>query len=210
MIHYDLKSLPANSSSNKVEVYPSQINGRDALRIALDAKSRAGTFGIDFVDKPSFVLLPDVATHARIEVDVCARLLPDAPPYARGFIGLAYRVQPDLSAYESVYLRPANGRGYNPEPPRDQRAVQYYAYPDWPFDVLRDREPGRFEAAADIELDRWHRLAITIAGTEFAASVDGKLVLQGKGKTAPAKGRIGLWVDIGTEGYFSNLQIDLT
>jgi hypothetical protein len=141
-------------------------------------------------------------------VDVCARLLPDAPDYARGFIGLAYRVQPDFSAYESVYLRPANGKRYNPEPPRDQRAVQYYAYPDWPFDVLRDREPGRFESAADIQLDRWHRLAITLSGTDFSASVNGKLVLQGQGKTKPASGNIGLWVDIGTEGYFSNLQID--
>lgn len=208
MIRYDLKSLPANCLSNKVEASPSTMRGRDALRIALDAKIRAGTFGIDFVDKPSFVLLPDIVTDARIEVDICARLLPDAPDYARGFIGLAYRVQPDLSAYESVYLRPTNGKRHRPEPPRDQRAVQYYAYPDWPFDVLREQEPGRFEAAADIGLDQWHRLAVTIAGPNFDVSVDGKPTLHGEGKMEPRSGRIGLWVDIGTEGYFSNLSME--
>jgi hypothetical protein len=208
MIFYDLKTLPENSTANKVDVDPVSKDGRPALRIALDATSRAGTFGIDFVDKPSFLLLPDTLSDGRIEVDVCARLLPDAPDYARGFIGLAYRVQPDLSAYESIYLRPTNGQSYNPGPPRDQRAVQYYAYPDWPFDVLRDREPGRFEAGADIQLERWHKLAITFSGTDFAASVDGKLVLQGTGKAKPASGLIGLWVDIGTEGYFSGLQIE--
>jgi hypothetical protein len=207
MIHHDLKTLPANSTPNKVDVSPIVKDGRDAVRIVLDSASRSGTFGTDFVDKPTFLLLPDTLTDGRIEVDLCARLLPDAPDYARGFIGLAYRVQPDLSGYESVYLRPANGKRYNPAPPRDQRAVQYYAYPDWPFDVLREHEPGRFEAAAGIGLDQWHRLAITIAGSDFFASVDGKLVLQGVSKIAPTSGAIGLWVDIGTEGYFSNLQV---
>jgi hypothetical protein len=207
MIRHDLKSLPVNSSPNKVDVSPSTMGGRDALRISLDTKSRAGTFGIDFVDKPSFVLLPDIVTNARIEVDVCARLLPDAPDYARGFIGVAYRVQPDLSAYESIYLRPANGKLHNPESPRDQRAVQYYAYPDWPFDVLRELEPGRYEAAADIGLDQWHKLAITFAGSDFSASVDGRQVLHGVSKVPPRSGAIGLWVDIGTDGYFSSLRV---
>jgi hypothetical protein len=207
MIGYDLKSLPANCLFNKVDASPSTMGGRDALRIALDPKSRAGTFGIDFVDKPSFVLLPDILTDARIEVDVCARLLPDAPDYARGFIGLAYRVHPDLSAYESVYLRPTNGKRYNPDPPRDQRAVQYYAYPDWPFDVLREQEPGQFEAGADIGLEQWHKMALLLEGRQFSLSVDGTLVLQGSGKIEAQSGAIGLWVDIGTEGFFSNLRV---
>jgi hypothetical protein len=207
MIGYDLKSLPANCLSNKVDASPSTMGGRDALRIALDPKSRAGTFGIDFVDKPSFVLLPDIVTDARIEVDVCARLLPDAPDYARGFIGLAYRVQPNLSAYESVYLRPTNGKRHNPDPPRDQRAVQYYAYPDWPFDVLREQEPGQFEASADIGLNQWHKMTLLFEGRQFSLSVDGTLVLQGSGKIEAQSGAIGLWVDIGTEGFFSNLRL---
>jgi hypothetical protein len=38
-----------------------------------------------------------------------------------------------------------------PTEPSGQRAVQYFAYPDWKFDRLREEFPdGRFEAGADI------------------------------------------------------------
>lgn len=207
MIHYALNSVRSGFRPNKVDVQPVAKDGRNALRITLDRASRTGKPGVDFVDQPSFLVLPDVIEDALIELDVCARLLPDAPDYARGFIGLAYRIQSDLSAYESLYLRPTNGKRHLPQPPRDQRAVQYYAYPDWPYDILREQEPGRFEAGADIGLNMWHKMAILLEGRQFSLSVDGTLVLQGSGKIAAKLGAIGLWVDIGTEGYFSNLRL---
>lgn len=203
---YSLQDLPKDAVANKIEVALAQ-NGRPCLRLALDAASRAGKLGVDYVDQPSFLLLHQVVTDGMVEVDVCARLLPDAPDYARGFIGLAYRVQDDLSSYESLYLRPTNGRLHAPPAPRDARAVQYYAYPDHPFDVLRETEPGRYEAGADIALDRWTRLRITFDGPDFAVYTDGVLILTGKGKLPPRPGRIALWVDIGTEGFFANLAM---
>lgn len=205
MIHF-LQDLPKGAFANKIEVAPAH-HGRPCLRLALDAASRAGKPGVDYVDQPSFLLLPEVTENGAVEVDLCARLLPDAPDYARGFIGLAYRVQDDLSAYESLYLRPTNGRSHAPPAPRDERAVQYYAFPHHPFDVLRDTEPGRYEAGADIALDRWTRLRITFQGRDFAAFADGAPILQGQGKLPPRPGRIGLWVDIGTEGFFANLSV---
>ena len=205
MIH-SLQDLPKGAVANKIEVAPA-YHGRPCLRLALDAASRAGKPGVDYVDQPSFLLLPEVMENGAVEVDLCARLLPDAPDYARGFIGLAYRVQDDLSTYESLYLRPTNGRPHAPPPPRDARAMQYYAYPNHPFDVLRDKEPGRYEAGAEIALDRWTRLRITFQGQDFAAYADGVLILTGKGKLPPRPGRIGLWVDIGTEGFFANLSV---
>ena len=150
MIHCELSERPSGSVANKVDVRPIAKGGRIVLRIALDAASRAGKPGVDLGGRRSIKKKTETVVDATIEVDVCARLLPDAPDYARGFIGLADRVRPDLSAYESVYIRPTNGTLHAPGPPRDHRAVQYYAYPDWPFDVLRDREPGRYEAGADI------------------------------------------------------------
>jgi len=198
-----LNDLPPDALANKVDCAPFH-HGRPCLRIALDAASRAGKPGVDYVDQPSFVLLPDVLQDGVVEVDLCARLLPDAPDYARGFIGLAYRVQDDLQTYESLYLRPTNGHA---PPPRTSRAVQYYAYPDYPFDVLREAEPGRYEAGADIMPDRWTRFRIAVHGNDFAAYVDGVQVLAGQGKLPPQPGRIGLWVDIGTEGFFADLSI---
>jgi hypothetical protein len=200
---HSLDQVPPGAFANKVEVSPTQKD-RPCLRIALDAVSRAGKHGVDYVDQPSFLLLPDVMENGLIEVDLCGELLPDAPDYARAFIGLAYRVQDDLSAYESIYLRPTNGPA---APPRATRAVQYYAYPDHPFDLLRETEPDRYEAAADIAPGRWARLSLDLQGKRFTAQVDGALVLQGEGKLPARPGRIGLWVDIGTEGHFANMTL---
>lgn len=173
-----LLEIPRGARANKVEV-SSTTRG---LRIVLDEASRAGQFGVDFVDKPSFLVLAEVMENGVVEVDLRGSLLPDAPDYARGFIGLAYRVQTDLSAYESVYLRPTNGTA---PPPRDTRAVQYYAYPDHPFDVLRETEPGRHEAAAPVAPDRWMRLRLAFDGWDYTAHVDGVEVLAGRGKLPP-------------------------
>ncbi|MGP9790922.1 hypothetical protein [Roseinatronobacter sp. NSM] len=208
MAHYPLDIIPQGSVKNKIIAVQAKLDGRNTLRISLDEDSRLGKFGVDFVDKPSFLLLPYVLEDGVIEIDLCARLLPDAPEYARGFIGIAYRVQSDLSAYESIYIRPANGICYSPAPPRNQRGIQYYSFPDWPFDTLREEDPGRYEAAADIALNRWHNLKIELRGRNFKAMIDGALTMEGEGKVSPAAGQIGLWVDIGTDGFFENLRID--
>lgn len=205
MMH-SLQTLPVGARANKIEASPA-LHGRSCIRVALDGVSRSGKPGVDYVDQPCFLLLPDLTLNVVVEVDVCARLLTDAPDYARGFIGLAYRVQDDLSSYESIYLRPNNGRLHAPPAPRDVRAVQYYAFPDFPFDVLRETQPGRFEAGADIGLDRWTRFRVAFKGTEFSAWADSVLILTGQGKIAPRPGRIGLWVDIGTEGFFANFSM---
>ena len=139
-----------------VTAEPAAISGRPALKVQLtDAVSR-GAMGVDFGDEPTFVLLPTPILNGSIEFDVLGRLTPMAPAFARAFIGLAYRVQGAGESYESVYLRPLNGKALNSEPPRDQRAVQYYAYPNWKFDRLRTEYPdGRFEVGADIAPDEW-------------------------------------------------------
>ena len=185
-----------------------EIDGIPALRLALTQARRSGTLGVDFGDEPTFLTLPELITNGELQVDLCARLLPDAPDYARGFIGLAYRVHPDATAFEGFYLRPLNGLAHAPPPPRDRRAVQYFAYPDWKYDRLRDTSPDVYEAAANIALDRWHTLRVTFSQQTLTAWVDEAVVLtldQTLGK--PMSGQIGLWVDIGTQGWFRTLRV---
>ena len=93
--------------------------------------------------------------------------------------------------------------------PRDRRAIQYFAYPDWRFGRLREEYPdGRYEAGADIAGDEWIALRLDIDEDRVSVVVDG---IEGlavrEPKATPASGAIGLWVDIGTEGYFANLRI---
>jgi hypothetical protein len=206
---FDLPDLPDGTELRGVKASATIVQGRRALRVSLADQVKSGTYGVDYVDEPTFVLLPVELTNGVIEVDILGRLLPDAPEYARAFVGLAYRVQTGSMRYESVYLRPLNGRQLNPPPPRDARAVQYYSYPDWKFDRLRAEEPSNsFEAGADIAPDKWTRVRLEVRGFGVMAFIDGKAVLTLKTtKAEPARGRIGLWVDIGTEGFFTNLRI---
>jgi hypothetical protein len=208
MPEFALTTLPAGSRLRSVSADPARVAGRDALRVSLTDEVSAGTYGVDFVDMPTFVILPVAFENGRISVDICSRLRADAPDFARAFAGLAYRIADNGEQFESVYLRPLNGTGLNPPPPRDKRAIQYFAYPDWKFDRLRDAHPDAYESGADIAPDIWINLTVDIRGTRLTASVDGAPVLDlAETKAAPRRGAIGLWVDIGTEAFFSNLRV---
>jgi len=155
------------------------------------------------------VRIPAALQDGTIEVDLLGRLNGKGPPDARAFVGLAYRIVDRDQRFESVYLRPLNGLKKQPPPPRDRRAVQYFAYPDWRFPRLRDEYPdGRYEAGANIADDEWIALMLDIDGTRLTVSVDGRVALAlAETKAAPARGDVGLWVGAGAEGYFSNLRV---
>jgi hypothetical protein len=203
--HMSPGNLLARGKPCGVEASAGTLDGRDCLRLALDPDRRKGELGQDFGDEPTFLLLTETCDPMVIEADVRAHLLPDAPDYARGFIGLAWNVQPDR--FEAAYLRPTNGTSYAPPPPRDQRGIQYFAYPDAKFERLRKTDPGRYEAAADIRLDQWHHLRVTLAAG-VSVEVDDRTILTLDHRLLPAgPGQVGLWVDIGTEGFFSEVTI---
>ncbi len=206
----DLGTLPDGATLHSVTARPTEADGRRALRVELtDEVTFHGSPGVDYVDQPTFVVLPVQFTTGAIEVDVLSRLNGKGPADARAFAGLAYRIDGSATSFESVYLRPLNGLKVSPPPPRDQRAIQYFAYPDWPFDRLRaEYADGRYEAPAEIEPDEWIHLRIEVGEDTVVATVDGTVVLRITEPKAPTRpGAVGLFVDIGTEAFFSNLLI---
>jgi hypothetical protein len=206
---FELAEAPPGTVLCSVTAEPAEIEGRRALRVQLsDSVARDGEPGVDYVDMPTFAILPIELVAGTVEVDVLSRLAPEAPGYARGFAGIAFHVADGGERFEAVYLRPLNGLGQNPPAPRDARAVQYFSYPDWKYQRLRDEFPdGRYEAGADIAPDEWARLRIEIDGDRVEAVVDGISVLVVDAKPSRATGALGLWVDIGTEAYFSRLVV---
>lgn len=129
-------------------------------------------------------------------------------PESRGFVGLAFHIADDPNTFEAVYLRMTNGSLNNPAP-RNAYAVQYIAFPDRYWRRLRQESPNRYERASPVALGKWHRLRLEIAGARVRALVDGHEVLVVDDLSfANRAGRIGLWVDDGTTGYFANLAVN--
>ncbi len=213
MITHALTDLPDGAVAHCVTARAAEVGGRQAVRIELpDEVSLHGRPGIDYVDQPTFLIIPATFTTGTIAVDVWSRLNGKGMPDSRAIAGLAYRINDHRDAFESVYLRPLNGTKTDPPPPRDRRAIQYFAYPDWPFDRLRDAYPdGRYEAGLAIGPDEWITLELTVTAATVTATVNGVPALTiDQPKAQPRTGDIGLFVDIGTEAFFSNLTIDMS
>lgn len=188
-----------------------KLNGEEVLRIERDLESlpfdpeRMG----ETVDEPTFLKLKGLnLENGIVEVKVLSRLLPNAPPFARGFIGLVFRINEDNTAYESIYLRPTNGRAEDQF--RRNHTIQYYAYPEYKFDQLRAESKGEYETYADIGLDEWITVRIEFSEKSsklFLNNREYPAFLVGEMLGSTTSGSIGLWVDIGTEGYFKDFKI---
>jgi hypothetical protein len=210
VVRHSLDTLPGGLRLSGVTARIAHIAGREALRIELtDDVTVNGKPNIDYVDMPTFAALPLSFTNGVISVDILSRLNALAPDYARAFAGLAYRIADNFNTFESAYLRPLNGTSLNPPAPRDRRAVQYFAYPDWRFERLRETYPdGRHEAGANIVPTSWINLCLHVNEQSLVVYVNNKQVLAiAQTKAATGAGMVGLFVDIGTEAYFSNLEM---
>lgn len=180
-----------------------KIGGIDSINVIKNPQIKA-------VDEPTFVRLSGKEfKDGTIKIKVMSRLLPDAPDYARGFIGIAFRINEDNSAFEGIYIRPTNGR--TDDLKRRQNATQYFSYPDFKFDRLRKESPGKYESPADIGLNEWIQLKIVVAGKRAALFINNAdtpaLIVDDLKRGADTTGAIGLWVDVGTDGYFSDLRV---
>ncbi|WP_155991563.1 hypothetical protein [Oribacterium sp. FC2011] len=171
---------------------------------------RVWKYGTEEPDINTYAAVKDLSFHnGIIEVDVCGSLLPDAPDYARGFIGIAFRGAKDGREFESFYIRPTNGKGCS-DPVRKIHGCQYFSFPGYTFSYLRSFGITDYENRVDtIALNEWSHIKAVVRDDCAAFYVDQKEVLKVTGlKHGPsARGNVGLYVDIGTDGFFRNLCI---
>ncbi len=88
--------------------------------------------------------------------------------------------------------------------------VQYYAYPDKKFQTLRQTDPGKYKTSALVNIGEWITMRIEVQGERAEMFINDErystfVVNKMLGKTT--HGGIGLWVDIGTIGYFKDLKV---
>ena len=162
------------------------------------------------VDQPTFVKIKGTNfQNGTIEVSVLSKLLPDADQFARGFIGVAFRINDDNTKFENIYIRPANARA--DDQIRRKHTIQYFSFPDFPFSRTRKETPGKYESYADMALNEWIKIKITVKDTKAQLFINDaaqpSLIVNDLKHGADSSGAIGLWVDVGTEGYFADLRI---
>ena len=162
------------------------------------------------VDEPTFVRIKGINfKNGIVEVKVLSRLLKDAPDYARGFIGIAFRINDSNTTYESIYIRPVNARV--DDQVRRNHSIQYYSYPEYKFDRLRKESPERYESYSDMEMNKWITMRIEVKDAQAKLFLDynkqPSLIVNDLKHGADLSGGIGLWVETGTEGFFSDLKI---
>ena len=180
------------------------LDGEPVLRVVKTEKQ------LEF-DTDSYARLVGEDFHnGTLRVKVRSRLLPDAPDLARGFIGLAFRINEKDSEFESFYVRPTNGRSCT-DPVRRAHGCQYFAFPGYTFAYFREFGVGGYEAPCDIDLDRWIDLKIEVEGPRgrfYVNDMETPALVVEDLKHGDRRGGVGLFVDIGTEGFFKDLEIE--
>jgi hypothetical protein len=198
-----LKFAKTNLEAVNVSLGIEKLMGKEVVKVIKDSSVKA-------FDEPTFVKIKGINfKNGTIEVKVLSRLLKDAPDFARGFIGIAFRINDSNTKYESIYIRPLNARVHDQV--RRNHSIQYYSYPDYKFDRLRKESPERYESYADMEMNKWITMRIEVVDSQAKLflnnSKQASLIVTDLKHRAGFSGAVGLWVEVGTEGYFSDLKI---
>ncbi len=186
-----------------------KLDGKSVVQVVKDSAIRAD-------DEPTFARLKGSSfTDGTIEVNVLSRLRADAPAHARGFIGVAFHINDSNSKFECIYIRPTNGRA------DDQIQKKSFHFNISLIRTLSsagsEKNPRKkYESHADMGLNEWIKMKIIVKGLEARLYLNNdkqpSLVVKDL-KLGNASGGSGLFVDIGTEGYFSDViifKIELT
>lgn len=198
-----IRFVPNNLVASQVYMAIEKLQGKEVLKVSKDSTVKA-------VDEPTFVKIKGVDfQNGTIEVKVMSRFQQTARPSDRGFIGVAFRIQEDNSKFECIYIRPTNGRAEDQV--RRNHSIQYFSYPDFKFDRLRKESPEKYETYADMGLNEWITIRIEVNGKQANLFLNGSrqptLIVNDLKMGENASGALGLFVDVGTEGYFKDLKV---
>jgi hypothetical protein len=179
---------------------------RDLQALPFDSTNIEAT-----VDEPHYARLTGLEDfeNGTIEVKMYSQLQ-NPPPYSgvAGFIGVYFRIAANDSAFEGIYVRPKVGRVANQQ--YRNHAVQYISYPQYKFDTLRKIAPYKYESSAPVALNEWITMRIEVNGETaemFINDMKYSSFIVDKMLGNIKKGGIGLYIDIGTIGYFKDLKV---
>jgi len=204
----NLYSQAVKFESNKLEpvdalISTEQLTSTGVVKVIKDSTVKES-------DQPTFVKIKGIDFKTgTVEVKILSRLLKNAPDFARGFIGIAFHINDSNSRFECIYLRPTNGRA--DDQLRRNHSIQYFSFPDYSFERLRKEAPGEYESYADMGLDEWITMEIEVKEKQAKLFLNGNkqpsLIVNDLKSGDNVSGAVGLWMDVGTEGFFKELKV---
>jgi hypothetical protein len=123
-------------------------------------------------------------------------------------VGVVFRAAPDGSKFECFYLRPTNGRA--DDQVRRNHSLQYISIPRFPWQLLREKFPEKYESYVDLQPGEWTKVKIVTKGDHAQLFVHGTTqpaLIVNDLKQPVASGAVGLWVGPGTVAHFSDLRV---
>jgi hypothetical protein len=75
---------------------------------------------------------------------------------------------------------------------------------------VQDGARSRQFAEADLKItpDEWHRLTLSVRGTQFRIEFDGKILFEARDETFARAGRVGLWTKADSVTHFDDLRCE--
>jgi len=94
---------------------------------------------------------------------------------------------------------------------RRNHSIQYFSFPDFKFERLRKESPEKYDSYADMGLNEWIKLKIEVKGKQAKLFINENkqpsLIVNDLKHGDNPSGAVGLYVDNGTEGFFTDLRI---
>ena len=190
---YNLGKL---ASSKKVEVFNRTLDQNKAGTPGVVFLNAGDDYGLAWITGVEFSL-------GTIELELKGRNQP-----GKSFVGIAFHGQ-DNKTFDAVYLRPFNFQAAEAE--HQSHSIQYISLPNYDWSDLRKNFPGQYESALSPEPspESWVKLKLIIEGKRLSVFVNGadKSALSVELLDDRLKGKLGLWVGNGSDGWFRNLKI---
>jgi len=184
------------AENNKLEVFNRKVstfteNDKKGIRFSKNEND-----GVAWLNGVEF-------SNGSIELDIRGKDV-----FQQSFVGIAFHGI-DNRTFDAVYCRPFNFQ--STDPARKIHAVQYVAYPDYSWQLLREKFNGKFEKALIPSTNgtEWFHVKITIKYPIVTVFVNGSSepALTIEKLNNRKTGKIGLWVGNNSDGDFANLQI---
>jgi hypothetical protein len=172
----------------------------------VEAVNEDGKKAVRFNEVPNegFLILKGIEfSNGTIEFDVRGKNV-----IQQSFVGIAFHRQ-DEKTYDAVYFRPFNFS--SPDTDRRSHSVQYTSMPNYPWEKLREKFPGKYENKVNPapDPDSWFHVRIIVDGKKVAAFVNNAQLpsLQIEKLSNTTTGGLALWVGNNSGGSFANLSI---